>query len=65
MTAAVWRPGDTIVHQEFWRGRLWAARPLTVVEDSGDRLVLWIPEGTGSPGPLTFYRGRATGPRPG
>lgn len=39
-------PGQTIVHQEFWRGRLWAARPLTVVEDTGDRLLLWIPQGT-------------------
>lgn len=53
MTPAVWRPGDTIVHQEFWRGRLWAARPLTVVEDSGDRLVLWIPQGTVRKVPVT------------
>ena len=42
----MWRPGETVVHQEFWRGRLWAARPLTVVEDTGDRLVLWMPQGT-------------------
>jgi len=42
----VWTPGQTIVHQEFWRDRLWAARPLTVVEDTGDRLLLWIPQGT-------------------
>jgi protein associated with RNAse G/E len=42
----VWSPGQTIVHQEVWRGRVWAARPLTVVRDDGDRLLLWIPEGT-------------------
>jgi protein associated with RNAse G/E len=53
VTPVVWRPGETIVHQEFWRGRLWAARPLTVVEDTGDRLVLWIPQGTVRKVPVT------------
>jgi hypothetical protein len=42
----VWEVGETIVHQEVWRGRLWAARPLVVVEDVEDRLLLWIPKGT-------------------
>jgi hypothetical protein len=49
----MWQPGDTIVHQEFWRGRMWAARPLTVVEDSEDRLLLWIPKGTRRKVPAT------------
>ena len=31
--------------QEVWRGQLWAARPITVVQDSGDELVLWCPRG--------------------
>jgi hypothetical protein len=44
--ASRWRPGDTIVHHEVWRGRVWAARPLTVVEDGDDRLLLWMPHGT-------------------
>ena len=39
-------PGETIAIQEQWRGRLWAARPATVVRDEGDLLVLWCPEGT-------------------
>jgi hypothetical protein len=42
----MWEPGDVIVHQEVWRSRVWAARPLIVVEDSTDRLLLWIPKGT-------------------
>ena len=41
-----WLPGDTIVLQEVWRDRVWAARPLTVVRDEGDRLLLWLPKGT-------------------
>jgi len=42
----VWHAGDVIVHHEVWGGRVWAARPLSVVEDTGDRLLLWIPRGT-------------------
>ena len=41
-----WFPGDTIVLQEVWRDRVWAARPLTVVRDEGDLLLLWLPKGT-------------------
>ncbi len=39
-------PGEVIAIQELWRGRLWAARPVTVVRDEGDLLVLWCPGGT-------------------
>jgi len=41
-----WISGETIVLQEIWPGRLWAARPLRVVDDSENRLVLWCPRGT-------------------
>jgi len=41
-----WRSGDTIVHQEVWADRVWAARPLVVVDDADQGLVLWIPAGT-------------------
>lgn len=41
-----WPAGQVIVHQEVWHGRVWAARPLTVVEDDDDRLILWMPAGT-------------------
>lgn len=46
-------PGETIVHREVWKGKLWAARPLTVVEDSTDRLVAWCPRGTVRKGSIT------------
>ena len=35
-----------MVLQEVWPGRPQAARPMTVVHDGGDRLVLWCPKGT-------------------
>jgi len=43
---ARWQAGAVIVHQEVWRGKLWSARPMTVVEDRGTSLVLWCPHGT-------------------
>ncbi len=49
----MWAPGETIVHQEVWRDRVWAARPLTVVEDTDDRLMLWMPRGTRRKVPVT------------
>ncbi|GAC1672216.1 MAG: DUF402 domain-containing protein [Candidatus Dormibacteraceae bacterium] len=41
-----WTAGETIVLQEVWRDKLWAARPATVVDDSGRQLALWCPKGT-------------------
>jgi Protein of unknown function (DUF402) len=38
--------GKTVVLQEVWRDRVWAARPMRVVEDDGDRVALWFPRGT-------------------
>ena len=49
----MWEPGQTVVHQEVWAGRLWAARPLTVVEDTVERVLLWIPHGTRRKVPVT------------
>ena len=49
----MWERGSTIVQQEEWRDRLWAVRPLTVVEDTPQRLLLWIPEGTVRKVPVT------------
>lgn len=48
-----WVPGEVIVHQEIWAGRVWAARPLVVVEDRPDQLLLWIPHGTVRKVPMT------------
>ena len=44
--SARWRPGDVIVLQDVYKGKLWAARPVIVVEDSADLLALWCPLGT-------------------
>ena len=55
----MWSPGETIVHQELWRGRVWAARPLTVVRDEGDLLLLWLPQGTLRKVPVTSPERRA------
>ena len=41
-----WLPGEVVVVQELWRSRLWAARPVVVVQDEGDTLALWCPRGT-------------------
>jgi Protein of unknown function (DUF402) len=48
-----WSPGETIVLQEVWRDRVWAARPMVVVRDEGDLLVLWFPKGTSWKAPTT------------
>jgi hypothetical protein len=49
----VWSPGDVIVVEEVWRGRLWAVRPVIVVDDASERVVLWSPEGTRRTVPAT------------
>jgi protein associated with RNAse G/E len=49
----MWERGQVIVHQEVWKGRVWAARPLVVVEDRADRMLLWIPKGTIRKVPVT------------
>ena len=59
-----WSHGDTIVIQEVWRGRLWAARPVTVVADDGDELILWCPKGTVRKVPVTPPSRRSPGSRP-
>ena len=42
----MWSPGQVVAHQEVWKGRLWAARPLLVVDDTEEQTLLWIPHGT-------------------
>lgn len=41
----VFVPGDAIALREVWRGRVWSARPCTVVEDDPGRITLFIPAG--------------------
>lgn len=46
MDDAPWQPGDTILLEEVWRRRTWAARPMTFVDATDDRYVVWMPAGT-------------------
>ena len=41
-----WSPGDQIVYREVWRGKVWTARPVTVVQDAPDLVVLYLCSGT-------------------
>lgn len=55
--------GKTVVLQEVWDGRVWAARPMRVVEDEGERVALWFPRCTGWKAPtlhpeLPWHEGR-------
>jgi hypothetical protein len=47
------KPGDTAVVQEIWNGRVWAARPMRVVTDNSDLVVLWFPRETRWRAPTT------------
>ncbi|MEX2245783.1 MAG: DUF402 domain-containing protein [Dehalococcoidia bacterium] len=48
-----WAPGETVLLQEVWRGRLWSARPMIVALDRGGSTALWFPKGTRWKGPTT------------
>lgn len=48
-----WLNGQTVVLQEVWRGQLWAARPMLVVDESPERVALWFPRGTAWKAPTT------------
>jgi predicted RNA-binding protein associated with RNAse of E/G family len=38
-------PGESAALREIWEGRIWSARPVTVVEDAEDQITLFIPAG--------------------
>ncbi|MGQ0668595.1 MAG: DUF402 domain-containing protein [Actinomycetota bacterium] len=46
-----WRLGDTVVLREVWRGRVWSARPVRVVEDLEDGQMFYVAAGTRWKGP--------------
>ena len=48
-----WRCGDQIVLREVWRGKVWSGKPVTVVEDTPDLLVLYMAAGTMCKMPVT------------
>lgn len=39
-------PGEPIALREVWEGRVWSARPCTVVEDGPALAILYVPAGT-------------------
>jgi hypothetical protein len=46
MADVTFAPGQTITITEIWRDKVWAVRPVRVVEDTDERLLLWCPKGT-------------------
>jgi hypothetical protein len=38
-------PGEAVALREVWRGRVWSARPVTIVQDSDEEVRLFIPAG--------------------
>lgn len=43
----MFRTGEAIALREIWDGRVWSARPATVVEDAEDQITLFIPSHAG------------------
>ncbi len=40
-----WNPGDAVVLREIWRGRIWTARPVTVVQDKPEQQMFFMSPG--------------------
>jgi Protein of unknown function (DUF402) len=43
---SAWPPGSQIVVRETWRGRIWTARPVTIVQDTPELLAFSMLPGT-------------------
>lgn len=41
-----WTAGDQIVLREVWHGKVWSAKPVTVVQDTPDLIALYMAPGT-------------------
>ena len=41
-----WEAGTQIVYREVWRGRVWTAMPVTVVQDTPELIALYLCPGT-------------------
>lgn len=39
-------PGDTVVVIEIMDGKVWTARPVTVINDTAEEIALWLAPGT-------------------
>lgn len=42
MSDLFWNPGTPILYREVWRGRVWTARPVLVVQDTPDLVALYL-----------------------
>ncbi len=42
MSDSFWNPGTPILYREVWRGRVWTARPVLVVQDTPDLVALYF-----------------------
>lgn len=38
-----WEPGDVVALREVWDGRVFCARPVTIVEDTPERSIFYVP----------------------
>ncbi len=41
-----WTTGKQVIYREIWRGKVWTARPVTLVQDTPDLVVLYLCSGT-------------------
>jgi len=46
--------GNRIILREIWQGRIWSAKPVIVVQDTPEMLVLYLPPGTPYKQPRTL-----------
>lgn len=52
-----WNTGDQVLLREVWRGRVWSAKPVTVVQDGPDLVALYMAPGTRWKQPRTLDGG--------
>jgi len=47
-----WLPGDHVIFRQTWAEKVWAAIPVTIVEDSSQRISVYVRPGTEFAAPL-------------
>ncbi len=50
-----------MLYRDLWRGRVWSARAMRVVEDQGALLALWVEPGAPCKLPASYLRGERNG----
>lgn len=41
-----WKVGDPVVWREVWRGKVWSAKPVRLIQDTPDLVALWMASGS-------------------